>query len=1248
MNQKNKFLTALVVNFLCFLNSAAVLIGAGKFDFNDGTTQGWTLDQMYVTSSQVKFSPVIGYTLSNSNNELVASTGSLLIGRSDQNDIYLESPDLSSRAEWQGIGGISVDVKRLLYSPGWGDFPNIFYVQLQLRVIDTADNNKEKLFGEYDGSNYIFHDIQTYGKLYQITWQPSWLTGTRYKVKQIRVRITGPGDVAQELWYRGSWNIDNVLAIGGSATNNTNIGTNVQVNLGGGVNVTFDTVTGVGNTALTTSGSGTPPPGGFSILPMGSPTYYSITTTATYSGNIKIGIQYNDAGLTAQQEAALKLQVYEQPPGQWKNITVSVDVNANIIYGVVTHLSEFAIMFLTGTAEPWVLTNQPTGGTVNCFTVAGAELFAGTEAGGVFISSNNGDTWNPVNTGLTNLRVRALCTNGADIFAGTWGSGVFRTSNKGASWTPVNTGLSDVNVTTLYTGESKLIAGTWGGGVFLSTNNGSSWTPINTGLTETHIRALFIKWANFFAGTINGLFLSMNNGTSWETMNVGLTNTAAISLASMADNSSEQLFTGTDGGGVFMITTNTNWTAINNGLTNLHVPYLCFGGSNLFAATWGGGVFLTQNQGTNWSAYNEGFTNLYIRTLIVSGTNIFAGTNDGGIWRRSISDLISEVPDIAANPASWDYGSVTVGAHSDRIFVIKNEGTAELNVTGTSLTGANALEFSIQTGGSSFSLVPGAIHEIMVRFSPTGTGSKNAALILSSNDPDENPLQINLTATGVSGVTVPISPTINNPMQMAGTEFIVNIETGTTGNPVTDLFGISFRLNYTSTNYVNFMTAEPGPFIGSDVIFFPTPDDPNGKVAIGISRKAGQGGVNGNGSIAKIKFITELSTPHNTPVDFTISDVTANNSVGNPISLTSGALKITIQAGVLVWPGDTNNSGLVDQADILPLGLHWERIGQARQGASVMWAGQLATPWTPQAATFADANGDGIVNQTDVLPIGLNWNKAHTLVLLAKEIPEIHHPEKASAPQLTLQISGDFNPNQDFFIDILGNNLENVLGISYELIYSPVTFTEPRSVEIGPDNILGTAPIFFPMINKAFGVDSGKISVGISRKYSEGGVTGSGRITRIVAHMAAGAVPNASQTTLTFVNVTANDPAGNPVSLEAVPYTLTTQVSDGIPGLPRDFVLYANYPNPFNPGTTISFSCPQPSEVTLTIYDLQGQTVKQLIHAELPAGPHTSYWNGRDEAGKLVATGIYFYQIEAKQVNSGKRSTAIKKMTLMK
>ena len=641
-----KFFINLLRLFVMLMLFSSDIYSAGSFNFNDGTTQGWTLDQMYVTSNQVKFIPVIGYSLLNSNNELTAYTGSLLIGKSDQNDIYLESPDLSSNSEWQGITGYSVDVKRSLYSPCWGDFSNIFYFQLQIKVIDTQDGNKVKLFAEHNGSAFVFHDITTANQLYQFTWKPSWLTDPRYKVKSIRLRITGPGDVATECWYRGSWSIDNVTAETGGSTYNTDIGTNVQVSLGNGVNMTFDNVTGAGNTSLTTLGSGTTPPNGFTVVPSSSPVYYSITTSATYSGNINISIQYNDAGMTSQQESLLKLMVYETASSQWKDITTSLDQSANIIYGSVTHLSEFAVMYSSGTAsDTWTLTNQPTNGTVTCFAASGTNIFAGTEAGGVLLSTNNGTTWNPVNTGLTKYTVRALCANGTNIFAGTWGDGIFFSTNNGSNWTAVNTGLTDKTVAVLYNSGNTILAGTWGGGVFISTNNGSNWTAINNGITETHIRSLYISNANFYAGSINGLFLSTNSGSSWTAINSGLTNTGAISLAAINDNSTENLFTGSDGGGVFISTNNgTAWSAINSGLKNLHIPFLAVSSTYLFAATWGEGVFVTTNNGALWSEANDGFTNKYIRSLIVGGTYIYAGTDDGGIYKRSVAGIIPQNP----------------------------------------------------------------------------------------------------------------------------------------------------------------------------------------------------------------------------------------------------------------------------------------------------------------------------------------------------------------------------------------------------------------------------------------------------------------------------------------------------------------------------------------------------------------------------------------------------------------------------
>jgi len=76
--------------------------------------------------------------------------------------------------------------------------------------------------------------------------------------------------------------------------------------------------------------------------------------------------------------------------------------------------------------------------------------------------------------------------------------------------------------------------------------------------------------------------------------------------------------------------------------------------------------------------------------------------------------------------------------------------------------------------------------------------------------------------------------------------------------------------------------------------------------------------------------------------------------------------------------------------------------------------------------------------------------------------------------------------------------------------------------------------------------------------------------------------------------------------------------------------LIGNYPNPFNPETTISFSVAQTSSlVNVEIFNIKGQKVKQLVNEILPAGRHIAVWNGKDDNGKQAASGIYFYQMKS-------------------
>jgi hypothetical protein len=85
-----------------------------------------------------------------------------------------------------------------------------------------------------------------------------------------------------------------------------------------------------------------------------------------------------------------------------------------------------------------------------------------------------------------------------------------------------------------------------------------------------------------------------------------------------------------------------------------------------------------------------------------------------------------------------------------------------------------------------------------------------------------------------------------------------------------------------------------------------------------------------------------------------------------------------------------------------------------------------------------------------------------------------------------------------------------------------------------------------------------------------------------------------------------------------------------------------NYPNPFNPETTISYEMLQNGEVTINVYNLKGQKVKTLVNDTKAAGEHTVVWNGKDDSGNNVSSGVYFYKMQAG------RYTSTKKMILMK
>ena len=126
-----------------------------------------------------------------------------------------------------------------------------------------------------------------------------------------------------------------------------------------------------------------------------------------------------------------------------------------------------------------------------------------------------------------------------------------------------------------------------------------------------------------------------------------------------------------------------------------------------------------------------------------------------------------------------------------------------------------------------------------------------------------------------------------------------------------------------------------------------------------------------------------------------------------------------------------------------------------------------------------------------------------------------------------------------------------------------------------------------------------------------------------------------------LVTATATDAAGNTSEFSECFQIVTSVEEQDL--LPTAFALSQNYPNPFNPATQIKYDLPGASNVRLTIYNFLGQSVRTLVDAEQTAGFYSVGWDGRDDSGVKMPSGVYIYRLEA-----GQQFVQIRKMILLK
>ncbi|MGA2296961.1 MAG: T9SS type A sorting domain-containing protein [FCB group bacterium] len=311
------------------------------------------------------------------------------------------------------------------------------------------------------------------------------------------------------------------------------------------------------------------------------------------------------------------------------------------------------------------------GGEINGFIIDGKNTYAAID-GGVFMTTDNGDTWIAKNNGLKGLNgfdILSIAISGNYIFAGTWYDGIFLSTDKGENWVQKSNGLPywinhggidsiiyDEHINTITISGNNIFAGT-GQGVFLSTNNGDNWIVKNNGIptfdsiyNAMDINSIVINGNNIFAGTRYGIFLSNDNGDNWIARNYGLivNDTVVYSIAINGIN----LYAGT-WYGLYLSTNNGgDWEKI--GVVDSTIVNVLIVNKNYIIAG-GHGLYLSKDNGNSWTAINLGLTYLSEITAIINSDYIFAGTNNSGIFRAKLSDIITGVKETNQNNESIIY-----------------------------------------------------------------------------------------------------------------------------------------------------------------------------------------------------------------------------------------------------------------------------------------------------------------------------------------------------------------------------------------------------------------------------------------------------------------------------------------------------------------------------------------------------------------------------------------------------------------
>jgi len=323
------------------------------------------------------------------------------------------------------------------------------------------------------------------------------------------------------------------------------------------------------------------------------------------------------------------------------------------------------------------------------------------------------------------------------------------------------------------------------------------------------------------------------------------------------------------------------------------------------------------------------------------------------------------------------------------------------------------------------------------------------------------------------------------------------------------------------------------------------------------------------------------------------------------------------------WPGDANNDGVVDETDVIQLGTYWLSEGPPAIYPSIQFEAREVEEWVPAAVTYADTNGDGRIDQNDLQPIGLHFDDS---------VPSPGASGNAEPPIAQLELS-PMEAGETAEVLLTTTNPVDITGVSFRFDVAgldqqswTITALEPTSwgetwmdenrllqFTRQKDGIFAAALVHKGWADPQSTTSLMKVSIRANENW-EGG-----QIIRLIKSIV---TANGQTSKLTDVDLTTN----TAVSTDPV-----------VDERPLKTELLANYPNPFNPVTSIPFTLSEPGAAQIEVFDAIGRKVADVRYDTRPAGSYAYRFDA-----SALSSGVYLYRLRANGVVQTRKMLLLK------